>query len=98
MACRLSLQARADLDNIWDYIVRATGNVGAADRQIDAIVRRFDLIADWPMLGRARDDLRPGLRGHPVGSYAIFYRIEGADVVVLRILHGRRDIGRLMGR
>lgn len=98
MAHRLSLRARTDLDDIWEYTCRATGDVAVADRQIDAITDRFRFIADWPRLGRARDDLRPGLRSHRSGNYSIFYRVDGPDIIILRILHGRRDIARLMGR
>jgi len=43
-----------------------------------------------------RDDLRPGIRSIPVGEYVIFYRRDGEDVLVLHVLHGRRDIGSIL--
>ena len=62
-------------------------------RLIDSITHRFFLLAGRPYLGRRRDqDLRPGLRSFPVGEYVIFYRIEGEDVMILHVAHGRRDI------
>jgi toxin ParE1/3/4 len=44
------------------------------------------------MMGRARDELAPGVRSFPVGRYVAFSvpRNDGVDVV--RVLHGARDI------
>jgi plasmid stabilization system protein ParE len=33
----------------------------------------------------------------PLGSYVIVYEINGSDVCILRIVHGRRDFGSLFG-
>jgi hypothetical protein len=41
MAHRLAPQARAELSSIWNYIVKESGNVAAADGVIDAITERF---------------------------------------------------------
>ena len=98
MAHRLSTRARADLDDIWRNIIVEGGSEAAADGMIDLITDRFLVLSEWPRLGRARNDLRRGLRSLPVGDYVIFYRISRADVVVQRVLHGRRDIERLLGR
>ena len=68
MAHRLAPQARAQLDHIWNYIASESGSVAAADRVIDAITERFYLLAQFPYMGRARDDLRSGLRSFPVGQ------------------------------
>jgi toxin ParE1/3/4 len=63
---------------------------------IDAITERFYLLAQFPYMGRARDDLRPGLRSFPVGQYVVIYAIEDEDVQILHVFHGRQDIeGRL---
>jgi toxin ParE1/3/4 len=75
-----------------------TGNEAIADRQIDLITTRFQLLASWPRLGRSRPDLRRGLRSHAVGNWMIFYRIHRGDVVILRILHGRRDLRAIFGQ
>jgi toxin ParE1/3/4 len=98
MAHRLSLQARADLVEVWEYLYHATGDTSVADRQIDAFMDRFVMLSNWPRMGRARGDLRPGLRGYPVGNYTIFYQIVHADIVVQRVLHNRRNIRALIGR
>jgi toxin ParE1/3/4 len=98
MAHRLALRALADLDEIWEYIVLDSGSEAVADRQIDLITEKFDLIANWPRVGRARDELRRGLRSYPVGNYIIFYRVQRHNVIIQHVLHARRDIDRLIGR
>jgi toxin ParE1/3/4 len=92
MAHRLAPQARADLGIIWNYIVRESGNVAAADGVIDAITERFHRLSQYSRMGRARDDLRPGLRSFAVGEYVIVYTIEDEDVEILYVFHGRQDI------
>jgi toxin ParE1/3/4 len=99
MAHVRSPQAESDLDDIWYYVAKASGSIEIADRLVDAIADRFFLLARYPNMGRARDlDLRPGLRSFPVGEYIILYRIEGEDVMILRVLRGSRDIEALFGR
>jgi toxin ParE1/3/4 len=98
MAHRLAPQARAELSSIWAYIVRESGNVAAADGIIDTITEHFYLLAQYPRMGRSRDDLRPGLRSFAVGEYVIVYTIEHEDVEILRVFHGRQDIERQLGQ
>lgn len=88
--------AKSDLDDIWYYIAKESGQTDLADRVIDAIAGRFLTIAMHPHIGRSRDELRPGLRSFPVGDYVIIYRVRDNDVLILHVLHGRRDIGRLL--
>ncbi len=48
-----------------------------------------------PYLGRQRDELRAGMRSFPLGNYLVFYRVQEDAVLILRVLHGRRDIDAL---
>ena len=41
-------------------------------------------------MGRQRAEFGPGVRSIAVENYIIYYRLEG-DVLIARILHGRRD-------
>jgi toxin ParE1/3/4 len=87
-----SPQADSDLDSIWYYVASESGSVETADRLIDSITERFLLLANYPNIGRRRDDdLRPGLRSFPVGEYVI-YRLQDEDVLILRVLRGSRNI------
>lgn len=92
MAHRLAPQAQADIDHIAYYVFVESGNIETADRLIEAITTRFSLLGAHPRAGRRRDDLRPGLRGFPVGEYVILYRVDGNDAVILRVIGGRMDI------
>jgi plasmid stabilization system protein ParE len=101
-AARLALpgqQARDDLDGIWEYIARESRGDAAADRHIDAITDRFYLLARHPKIGRARDE-DPGPRtwSFPVEDYVIVYDLDGEDVRMLRVAHGRRDLAALSRR
>src|SRR5262245_52473057 len=90
---RRAPQAESDLDEIWYFLATESNNLDVADRLIDAITARFALLAAHPYLGRRRDeDLRPGVRTFTVGDYVIAYRVDGDDVLILRVLRGSRDI------
>jgi toxin ParE1/3/4 len=98
MAHRVSRKAEADLDDIWVYVATESGSLEIANRLVDSITDRFLLLATHPYAGRERnDDLGPGRRSFPVGEYVIIYRIEGGDVMILRVAHGRRDLEALFG-
>jgi toxin ParE1/3/4 len=96
MALLLAPQVEAELDEIWQYVARESGNPQIADRLIDAITSRFLLLSTHPYVGRPRDkELRPGLRSFPVGNYLLIYRVKGEDVFILHVAHGRRDLDSL---
>jgi toxin ParE1/3/4 len=98
MSHRLALQAAADLDDIWYYVAIESGSAEVADRFVDSITERFLLLAGHSYLGRPRDDdFGIGLRSFPVGEYVIVYIVEGNDVLILRVAHGRRDMEDLFG-
>ncbi|CAN5450750.1 hypothetical protein BH24DEI1_BH24DEI1_18700 [soil metagenome] len=66
---QLTDEARGDLDEIWDYI--AVDSAVSADRLLDRLEEQFDLLAEQPLIGRAREDLAAGLRSFTVGNYLI---------------------------
>ena len=59
MAYLLSPEAEADLDEVWFYIAKESGDAEVADRLVDSVTARFFLLATHPYVGRRRDeDLR----------------------------------------
>ncbi len=86
----VSPAALADLREIWEFI--AADDPSAADRVLDEMVGRLDLLLASPFMGRQRRELAPELRSFPSGRYVIFYVAEGEEVRVARVLHGSRDI------
>jgi len=98
MAHRLASRAAQDLEDIWFYVASESGSEEIANRLIDSITERFLLLARHPHAGRARsDDLGSGRRSFPVGEYVIVYSVRSGDVLILRVVHGRRDLAALFG-
>jgi toxin ParE1/3/4 len=64
----------------------------AAHRFATAVADKCCPLASFPRMGRARDELYPGLRSLVVGNYLVFYRVTATAVEILRILHGARDL------
>jgi toxin ParE1/3/4 len=50
------------------------------------------------LAGAPRDILAPGLRAAFQGRYAVYYRADEREVVVVRVLHGARDVVALAER
>jgi plasmid stabilization system protein ParE len=61
-----------DLMEIARYIAKR--NLSAAERFIDSVHETGELVASQPEMGRARDELAPGLRSFPIGAFVLFYR------------------------
>lgn len=89
MPYRLSSLAEQDLEEIWSYVAE-DASPATADQLIDAIMDRFELLAEQPRMGRLRPEFGEGVRSFTVENYVVYYRHEG-DVLVARVLHGRRD-------
>lgn len=97
MAHRLAPQADIDLDDIWLYVAKESGSLDIADKLIDSLTARFWLLSRYPYIGRRRDeDLRQGLRSFAAGKHIILYRVEGQDVIILRVASGNRDLQALL--
>jgi toxin ParE1/3/4 len=83
-------RAEDDLIEIWLYV--AHDNPAAADRLLDRIEARCQQLSALPFSGMARDDLQPEARHLVIGNHLIFYRVAKEEIVVLRVLDGRRNI------
>lgn len=88
----LSKAADADLDSILDYGIAAHGRE-TAESYLRLIHATLDRLAEFPELGVPQFDLRAGLRSLPVKEHRIFYRFEGAAILVARVLHKAMDVG-----
>jgi toxin ParE1/3/4 len=86
--------AVADLEGILEYIAR--DKPLAAIAFVETLKDKCYTLARFPLLGELREELIPGLRMFPVGSYVIYYRPEGGGVRIERVLHGARDVGTLL--
>ncbi len=91
-----SAESRRDLDDIWDYIVSELQN-RVVNRILDA-VDRLENFAEMGALLSSVADVSGDYRFLVSGSYMIFYRVNGRDVYIDRILYGRRDFIRVLFR
>lgn len=89
MPYRLSALAEQDLEEIWSDVAE-DASPNTADRLIDAIIDRFELLSEQPRMGRLRPEFGEGVRSFTVENHVIYYRHD-KDVLIARILHGRRD-------
>jgi toxin ParE1/3/4 len=87
----LTQQASRDLDDIQDYF-DSIGKSADGYRLIDAIERQCQQLDRFPLIGRDRGDLAPGLRSVVVQRYLIFFRPRDSGIEVVRVLHGARKI------
>jgi len=88
---RWSPEARADLFEIWSYY-RNEASESVADKIVHGIVERTRQLAEFPLTGRTRDELRAGLRSLAASPHVIFYRVRSEVPEIVRVLHGRRDL------
>jgi toxin ParE1/3/4 len=83
-------QANHDLQEIWDYI--AEDSMESADRIVEEIEEKCALLADFPSMGHNCEELVEKLRSFPVRDYILFYQPLANGIVLVRVIHGARDI------
>ena len=92
----LSPEAADDLVAIWQYI-RQQSSIEMADRVESVIRKRIAFLARTPGAGHWRKDLTDiPVRFFPIYSYLIVYRPESKPLQIVAILHGRRDVGKVL--
>lgn len=86
----LSFQAELDLEEIGDYI--AADNPERALSFVCEIREHCERIARAPHAYPARPELGEGLRSCAHGRYLIVFQPGAEEVLIVRILHGARDL------
>lgn len=79
--------------DIWCHI--AIESPAAADRVLDRLAKRINLLRDYPELGASRPEIADEARILVEGNYLILYRIAGESIDIIRIVHGARDVANL---
>ena len=94
----LAPEAVRDLAEIWKYLKTKSGQA-TADRVESVLRDKFVLLSDFPAAGHTRRDLTAAdVRFFSVYSFLIVYRPETKPPQIVSILHGRRDVGAILGR
>ena len=94
----LSRRAGRELNRALQWIARE--NPIAAQGFLDAVTRATERIGQYPRIGTVRPDLTPNasyrfvvLPGYP---YLIAYNADHDPPRIVRIVHGARDLPRLL--
>jgi len=91
----LSPDANEDLFEIWSHI--ACDSVDAANRVESELFETFEALARTPGQGHKRTDLTAeAVLFFPVYSYLVVYRPEKRPLEVVAIIHGARDVRRVL--
>lgn len=91
--------AECDLEQHVDYFAAKSRSV--AIRFIEAAERAFKQIEEMPEIGGIWNFENPqltGIRVWPIPEFRNFYRVTPDAVLVLRVLHGARDLEQLLIR
>ncbi|THJ25220.1 MAG: type II toxin-antitoxin system RelE/ParE family toxin [Nitrospira sp. CG24E] len=94
---RLLSIAEQDLTDLLSYL--AAENSQAAAEVLDRIESRLEALQSHPFVGRVPHNAKLTALGYRVlviDNYLVFYKVKGNVVLVHRILHGARDLLRLL--
>lgn len=83
-------EAIKDFKEIINYF--ATRNIEAGEKLIDQFEKKCRYLVQFPKIGRSYQHIRPYLRGLPLDTYIIFYRISKDGIEIMRIVKGNRDL------
>jgi toxin ParE1/3/4 len=92
----LAPEAALDLVQIWRRLKKQS-SVAIADRVETVIRNKIVFLAGSPGAGHWRKNLTDeAVKVFPVYSYLIVYRPDTKPLQVVSILHGRRDVERIL--
>jgi plasmid stabilization system protein ParE len=92
----LAPQAAQDLVEIWRYI-RASTSEAMADRVESVIRAKLVAPSETPGMGHSRQNLTgASVKFFAVYSYLVVYLPETKPLQVVSILHGHRDLERIL--
>ncbi|WP_414712470.1 type II toxin-antitoxin system RelE/ParE family toxin [Sphingobium sp.] len=91
---RLTDTAEADLAEIWFHIATEASEEQAT-RFVQSLQSAFARLQHFPLSAPSRDHLAADLRALVHGRYAAYYQFSGTDIVIVRVLHGARDLDAL---
>jgi len=83
----------SDTDLLWIWRYGANEwSPAKADEHLREIKRTCDRLLQHPKLGKARDELSPGIRAILIDPHVAFYRMRGLSVEIVRVLHQHEDV------
>ena len=95
----VSPQAAEDLLEIKNYIENELQNPIAAKKTVKKIVETYEGLKECPDVGISVEryvSFPTNYKFVLANNYSIFYRLEGKNVKVVRIIYSRRDFVRIL--
>jgi toxin ParE1/3/4 len=90
--CEFTKKAVQDLNEIWEYTYEAWSE-RQADKYYYLIYQTCLTLASSPNLGRHYPQINPHILGYTAyRHFILFERRPDKSILVIRILHGRRDL------
>lgn len=87
---KLTRKAEEDFIQIYLTGIAEFGEV-VAEKYQAGLRAAFEFLSEYPYAARERDEISPPVRAHPHKSHLVVYIIEGNDILILGIRHGRED-------
>ena len=91
---KYSVESRNDLAKIKEYISEEFDNPTAAARMVAHITKRIRELKQFPEMGALLSsivDIESNYRFLVCKNYLAFYRVEGNEVYIVRVIYGGRD-------
>jgi toxin ParE1/3/4 len=92
MKASRSKKARRDLTEILRYVAQQSQSWTVVSRLLEHFDDRIRQGGRNPEMGQLRLELGEDVRAITCGSYVIYNRSQKSGVLILRILHGSRNI------
>ena len=91
--CQFAIPASRDIEHIVDSIADY-GSFDAAEKFLSDLNAKCLKLAQFPGMGRRRDELSPGLRSFPIDRYLIFYSEIDLGIKITRVVSGYQGLER----
>ncbi len=91
---RLSHIALQDISELKQYITEEAGSDIPAKKTAENLLKHIGMLSTFPEIGTPLSSVvkfDTPYRFLVCGNYHVFYRVENSTVLVLRILHNRRN-------
>jgi toxin ParE1/3/4 len=92
-----TVEAEADIREILQYTAETWGEKhrrSSAER-LSATMQK---LTELPSLGRARNEIAPGIRCQPSQQHMIYYQVTDQAILIVRVLHQKMDAARHIPR
>ena len=86
----ISREAIQDLDDILDYFL--SRSIDAGEQSTEEFNKKCKYLTQFPNIGKSYANINLTIRGIPIYSYIIFYRVFEDNVVIVRVISGYRDL------